>query len=147
MPYPEAMVEPMRRELTTQGVRELRTAAEVEAFLRGQKGTALLLVNSVCGCAAGGARPGLLLAMRNAVKPDQVVTVFAGQDLEATQRARAAFADLPPSSPSMVLFKDGKVVHFVPRHMIEGRDGRTVAADLARAFEQHCAKPAASPAR
>jgi putative YphP/YqiW family bacilliredoxin len=147
VPYPEAMVEPMRRELTTAGVRELRTAAEVEAFLKGQKGTALLLVNSVCGCAAGGARPGLLLALRHAVRPDQVVTVFAGQDVEATQRARAAFSDLPPSSPSMALFKDGKVVHFVPRHMIEGRDGRMVATDLVRAFEEHCAKPAASSAR
>jgi putative YphP/YqiW family bacilliredoxin len=140
------MVEPMRRELTAVGVRELRTAAEVDAFVKGQRGTALLLVNSVCGCAAGGARPGLLLALRHAVRPDQVVTVFAGQDVEATQRARAAFPEFPPSSPSMALFKDGKVVHFVPRHMIEGRDGRMVAHDLVRAFEAHCAKPAAAGA-
>src|SRR5688572_29968795 len=100
------MVEPMRRELTSVGVRELRTAQDVDAFLKGQKGTALLLVNSVCGCAAGGARPGVLLAMKHGVKPDEVVTVFAGQDLEATARARAAFPEFPPSSPSMALFKD-----------------------------------------
>jgi putative YphP/YqiW family bacilliredoxin len=141
------MVEPMRRELTQVGVRELRTPADVDAFAKGQKGTALLIVNSVCGCAAGGARPGAILALKHAVRPDLAVTVFAGQDLEATQRARALFAEFPPSSPSMALFKDGKVVHFVPRHMIEGRDGRMVAADLVQAFEKHCAKAAAAPAK
>src|SRR5262245_60865238 len=147
MPYPEEMVAPMRAELTRVGVRELRTAADVDAFAKGQRGTALLLVNSVCGCAAGGARPGLILALQHAVRPDQVVTVFAGQDLEATQHARALFPEFPPSSPSMALFKDGKVVHFVPRHMIEGRDGRRVAFDLVQASEAHCAKPAGAPSR
>jgi putative YphP/YqiW family bacilliredoxin len=141
------MVEPMRRELTQVGVKELRTPADVDAFAKGQKGTALLIVNSVCGCAAGGARPGLVLALKHGVRPDQVVTVFAGQDLEATQRARALFPEYPPSSPSMALFKDGKVVHFVPRHMIEGRDGRTVAHDLVSAFDRHCGKTATAPAK
>jgi bacilliredoxin len=147
VPYPPEMVEPMRRELTSAGVRELRTPQDVDAFAKGQKGTALLIVNSVCGCAAGGARPGVLLALKHGVRPDQTVTVFAGQDLEATQRARALFAEFPPSSPSMALFKDGKVVHFVPRHMIEGRDGRMVAHDLVQAFDKHCAKPAAAGAK
>src|SRR5439155_15787260 len=122
MPYPEEMVAPMRAELTRAGVKELRTAADVDAFAKNQKGTALLVVNSVCGCAAGGARPGVTLALENVAKPDQVVTVFAGQDTEAVARARSLFAEYPPSSPSLALFKDGKVVHFVPRHQIEGRD-------------------------
>ncbi|MCC7140145.1 MAG: BrxA/BrxB family bacilliredoxin [Planctomycetes bacterium] len=143
MPYPEEMVAPMRAELTRLGVDELRTAADVERFAKETKGTALLVVNSVCGCAAGGARPAVSLALRHAVRPDRTVTVFAGQDVEATARARAMFPEYPPSSPSMALLKDGKVVHFVPRHMIEGRDGKTIATDLVAAFEKHCAKPAA----
>jgi putative YphP/YqiW family bacilliredoxin len=133
------MVAPLRAELTRVGVKELRTAAEVDQFLSQKKGTALLVVNSVCGCAAAGARPGVTLALKHGVRPDRVATVFAGQDLEATQRARSYIADVPPSSPSMALFKDGKLVHFVPRHMIEGRDGRAVAFDLVTAFDQHCA--------
>ncbi len=144
MPYPEEMVAPMRAELTRVGAKELRTAAEVDAFMKAQKGTALLVINSVCGCAAGGARPGVAMALQSAVKPDQVVTVFAGQDTEAVAKARSYLADVPPSSPSLALFKDGKLVHFVPRHMIEGRDGRTVAFDLIGAFEKHCAKAPAS---
>jgi putative YphP/YqiW family bacilliredoxin len=144
MPYPEEMVAPMREELVRAGARELRTAAEVDAFFRGQKGTALLVVNSVCGCAAGGARPGAALALRHAVRPDQVVTVFAGQDLEATAKARSYMPEFPPSSPSMALWKDGKVVHFVPRHQIEGRDGRAVAFDLATAFDKYCTPAAAT---
>src|SRR5947207_12150379 len=141
MPYPEEMVAPMRAELTRAGARELKTPAEVDAFAKAQKGTALLVVNSVCGCAAGGARPGVLLALQNATKPDQIVTVFAGQDTDATARARGLFPEYPPSSPSLALFKDGKVVHFVPRHQIEGRDGRRVAFDLIAAFDKHCAQP------
>lgn len=141
MPYPEELVKPMREELTTAGVRELRTAAEVEAFMKERAGTAMLVVNSVCGCAAGGARPGLKLALRHAHKPDRVGTVFAGQDLEAVAKARSYFADVPPSSPSLALFKDGELVHFVPRHMIEGRDPATIARDLTNVFDSVCVAP------
>jgi putative YphP/YqiW family bacilliredoxin len=140
MPYPEELVSPMRAELTRLGVKELRTAAEVEGFAKGQKGTALLVINSVCGCAAGGARPGVAMALQHATKPDAVVTVFAGQDTDAVAKARSLFADYPPSSPSLALFKDGKVVHFVPRHQIEGRAPAMIANDLKAAFDKHCAK-------
>lgn len=143
MPYPEELVAPMRAELTRLGVKELRTAAEVDAFAKAQKGTALLVINSVCGCAAGGARPGVAMALQHGTKPDAVVTVFAGQDTDAVAKARALFADYPPSSPSMALFKDGKVVHFVPRHQIEGRAPATIASDLKAAFDKHCAKAGA----
>jgi putative YphP/YqiW family bacilliredoxin len=129
----------MRAELVHAGAKELRTAAEVDSFAKDQKGTALLVVNSVCGCAAGGARPGVTLALQNAARPDRVVTVFAGQDTDAVARARSLFPEYPPSSPSLALFKDGKVVHFVPRHQIEGRDGRRVAFDLIAAFDKFCA--------
>jgi len=139
MPYPEELVAPMRAEVARAGVKELRTAADVDAFAKGQKGTALVVVNSVCGCAAGGARPGVVLALQHANRPDQAVTVFAGQDTDATVRARSLFPEYPPSSPSIALLKDGKVVHFVPRHQIEGRDGRRVAFDLITAFDKHCA--------
>jgi putative YphP/YqiW family bacilliredoxin len=139
MPYPEELVAPMREEIVRAGATELRTAAAVDAARSATQGTTLLLVNSVCGCAAGGARPGVALALRHGVRPDRVVTVFAGQDTEATARARQWIgADVPPSSPSIALFKDGALVHFVPRHMIEGRDGRAVAFDLVNAFEKHC---------
>ncbi len=144
MPYPEEMIAPMRAELTRVGATELRTAADVDRWIADKKGTALLIVNSVCGCAAGGARPGVTVALKHAVKPDRVATVFAGQDLEATARARSYFGDVPPSSPSMAIFKDGKLVHFVPRHMIEGRDGRTVGFDLVTAFDAWCGSPAAA---
>jgi len=143
MPYPEELVAPMRAELTRLGVKELRTAAEVDAFAKTQQGTALLVVNSVCGCAAGGARPGIAMALQHAAKPDAVVTVFAGQDTDAVAKARALFADYPPSSPSMALFKDGKVVHFVPRHQIEGRAPAMIAGDLKAAFDKHCVKAGA----
>lgn len=138
MPYPETMVAPMRAELVDLGVRELRTADDVDDFFAETAGTALLLVNSVCGCAAGSARPGLARALQNDTRPDRVATVFAGQDLQATERARACFADIPPSSPSLALLRDGELVHFVPRHMIEGRDALGVAAGLIEAFEEYC---------
>ena len=141
MPYDPALVQPMRQELVDMGVRELRTAEDVDTFLADQTGTALLVVNSVCGCAAGMARPGVRLALESEIRPDSAVTVFAGVDVEATDRARAAFQDLPPSSPSLALFKDGKVVHFVPRHHIEGHEATAVAKSLTEAFEQHCATP------
>ena len=138
MPYPEEMIAPMRRELAEMGVSELRTADEVDAFFAEAGGAALVLVNSVCGCAAGSARPGLARAMGGERRPDRVVSVFAGQDLEATERARTFMGDIPPSSPSFALFKDGELVHFVPRHMVEGRDAATMAAGLVEAFEEYC---------
>jgi len=144
MPYPEEMVAPMRAELTRLGARELRTAAEVDAFMKAQKGTGLLVVNSVCGCAAGGARPALAIALQSAVKPSQVVTVFAGQDTDATAKARSYFPEVPPSSPSMALLRDGKLVDFVPRHQIEGRPPAVIAHDLVTRFEKSFGKPAAA---
>jgi putative YphP/YqiW family bacilliredoxin len=138
MPYHEEMVAPMRAELTRVGVTELRSADEVDAFFAEKSGTALVLVNSVCGCAAGSARPGLSHALNHAQRPDRVATVFAGQDLESTARARELFGDLPASSPSMALFKDGALVHFVPRHHIEGMDAGGVAAGLVEAFDAFC---------
>ena len=121
MPYNPALVAPMREEMTRMGARELTTMAEVDAALGDQKGSMLVFVNSVCGCAAGNARPALRLALQHGVKPQQVVTVFAGQDLDATARARQYFAEYQPSSPSIALIRDGEVVHFVHRHQIEGR--------------------------
>ena len=141
MPYSELLVKPMREELTAAGVEELRTAADVDRFMSEKSGTAMLVVNSVCGCAAGMARPGVRLALGEGPRPDRVATVFAGQDLEATARARGYFPDVPPSSPSIALLKDGELVRFLPRHRIEGRTAEDVAADLVRAFEE-----AATPA-
>jgi putative YphP/YqiW family bacilliredoxin len=138
VPYSPLLVKPMREELTSAGVKELLTAQDVDAFMAEKQGTALLIVNSVCGCAAGMARPGVRMALQHERKPDRVATVFAGQDLEATARARSYIADIPPSSPSMAFFKDGELVYFIPRHRIEGRDARAVASDLAAAFDEHC---------
>lgn len=139
MPYSPLLVRPMREELTSAGFVELLTADDVDRFMGERGGTALLVVNSVCGCAAGMARPGVRLALQGAVRPDRLATVFAGQDLEATARARSYFAEMPPSSPSMALFKDGKLAFFLPRHRIEGRDALDVAQDLRQAFEQAAA--------
>jgi putative YphP/YqiW family bacilliredoxin len=139
MPYDPRLVQPMREELTRIGVQELRTPQEVDSFMNQKSGTAMVVVNSVCGCAAGQARPGVRLAMQSAVKPDRIATVFAGQDLDATARAREYFAEFPPSSPSIALFKEGEVVHFVPRHIIEGRDAVSVANALVEAFNKYCA--------
>jgi putative YphP/YqiW family bacilliredoxin len=144
MPYDPRLVQPMREEMIRMGATELTTVAEVDAALGDSKGSTLVFVNSVCGCAAGNARPALAHALQQAVKPDQVFTVFAGQDLEATARARQFFADYQPSSPSMALLRDGEVVHFVHRHQIEGRAPQDVAADLVAAFERHCAKTQAA---
>ncbi len=138
--YPEMMVKPMRDELTRLGVEELRSVEEVDAALGGMQGTALVFVNSVCGCAAGGARPAMTKAMSaDGKRPDKVYTVFAGQDLDATARARSYFGEYRPSSPSAALLKDGEVVAFVHRHEIEGRSPDQIASDLVNAFEQHCA--------
>lgn len=146
MPYSPLLVKPMRDELTAVGVRELTSAPDVDAFLNDKEGTALVVVNSVCGCAAGMARPGIRLALQHGNRPDRLASVFAGQDLEATARFRSYIADIPPSSPSIALFKDGELVHFIPRHRIEGRDAESVARDLAAAFDEHCAAPAGAPA-
>jgi putative YphP/YqiW family bacilliredoxin len=132
------MVKPMREEVTRLGVQELRTAADVDAALGSETGTALVFVNSVCGCAAGSARPALSIALRHATLPGKLYTVFAGQDLEATARARSYFGEYQPSSPSVALMRDGEVVHFVHRHMIEGRSAQQIAADLAVAFDRFC---------
>ncbi|HVT58866.1 MAG TPA: BrxA/BrxB family bacilliredoxin [Thermoanaerobaculia bacterium] len=138
------LVKPMREELTQAGVQELMTAAAVDEFMNHKSGTAMLVVNSVCGCAAGKARPGVLQALQHERRPDRTATVFAGQDLEATARARSYFPDIPPSSPSIAFIKDGELVYFLPRHRIEGRDANAVASDLVAQFDQYCAAPASA---
>jgi putative YphP/YqiW family bacilliredoxin len=137
MPYNPALVAPMREEMTRMGAKELTTEAEVDGVLGDQKGTMLVFVNSVCGCAAGNARPALRPALEHQVRPQQIVTVFAGQDLQAAARARQYFSEYQPSSPSIALLRDGEVVHFVHRHQIEGRSPQAIAADLTAAFERH----------
>jgi putative YphP/YqiW family bacilliredoxin len=132
------MVQPMRDDLTRLGIKELRTPEEVEANLPNAKGTALVVVNSVCGCAAGQCRPGVAAALQHGVKPDQLFTVFAGQDKEATAKAREYFAPYPPSSPSIALMKDGELIYFIERHQIEDRSAQEIAADLTDAFDRFC---------
>ncbi|MBP7167083.1 MAG: BrxA/BrxB family bacilliredoxin [Bacteroidia bacterium] len=140
MPYPEQLCAPMRKELTSVGFTELMTAGDVDAHIPSATGTTLLVVNSVCGCAAGAARPGVKLAlMANDAKPDHLVTVFAGQEAEATAQARKYLAPYPPSSPAMALFKDGKLVHMLERHNIEGHSAEMIAENLVAAFDEFCA--------
>jgi putative YphP/YqiW family bacilliredoxin len=137
--YPEQLVAPMRQELVNAGFEELRTAEQVDLALTPNSGTVLVVVNSVCGCAAGSARPGVRMALDKAAnKPSRLTTVFAGNDAEATARARSYFAPYPPSSPAMALFKDGELVHFIERHHIEGRSAQMIADNLLMAFEQYC---------
>ncbi len=137
--YDPTLVQPMRDETVAMGLEELTTVAAVDAVLGNHSGTALVLVNSVCGCAAGTARPGLKLAMSHDVTPDKAYSVFAGVDTEATQRARSYFGEeFQPSSPSMALLRDGEVVAMLHRHMIEGRSPEEIAADLTAAFDKHC---------
>jgi putative YphP/YqiW family bacilliredoxin len=133
------MIKPMREELTTIGFDELKTPDDVAAFMAQKDGSALLVINSVCGCAAGQARPGVRMALDRGVRPDRLATVFAGQEVEAAKAVRGHFADIPPSSPSFALFKDGELVYFVPRHRIEGRTAEDVAVDLAGAFARELA--------
>jgi bacilliredoxin len=140
--YPEEMVQPMREELTRIGFREMRTPAEVDSVLAETRGTTLVVVNSICGCAAGKARPAVALALRHAVRPETLTTVFAGQDVEATERARSYFAEYPPSSPSIALLRDGKPVYILERQQIEGRMPEEIAGQLTAAFDRFC--PAAS---
>jgi len=132
------IVQPMRDDLTKIGITELRTPEEVEAKLPTAKGTTLVVINSVCGCAAGQCRPGVAQALQNDAVPDNLFTVFAGQDKEATAKAREYFLPYPPSSPSIALLKDGELVHFIERHQIENRSAAEIAADLTAAFNQHC---------
>lgn len=138
--YPEEDVKPMREELEAVGARSLRSAQDVDSVLGQSAGTVLVIVNSVCGCAAGGARPGVSAALQNRVIPDQVTTVFAGVDREATARARDYITTHPPSSPSIALFKDGKVVYMMERQMIEGKMPDQIAAELAAAFDRFCTR-------
>ena len=141
--YDEMLVAPMRQELTRLGIQETRTAQEVDAVLGERKGTVLVVVNSVCGCAAGNARPAVAMALQNDVKPDKMITVFAGNDREATTRAREYFTGYRPSSPSIALIRDGEVVKMFERHQIEGRHASDIANELKSAFEQYCAKATA----
>lgn len=143
--YPEEVVRPMREELTQLGFKELRTAQEVDSVLAGSKGTALVVVNSICGCAAGKARPGVARALTHHARPDLLTTVFAGHDNDATARAREYFTGYAPSSPSIALLRDGKLVFMLERRQIEGRMAEQIAADLAAAFDRFCT-PAAPQA-
>ena len=140
MPYPEILLRPMREELTRLGVEELRTADDVERSFDA-RGTTLVVVNSVCGCAARNARPAVAMALQHEHRPDRATTVFAGQDLEATSAARARFHGYAPSSPSIALLKDGEVVFMLERHQIEGRDADQIADDLVGAFDRVCGSP------
>jgi putative YphP/YqiW family bacilliredoxin len=141
--YPEEIVIPMKEELTDHGFSELLTSSEVEAQLA-KGGTTLVMVNSVCGCSAGTARPGVLMAVANsAIKPDYLTTSFAGFDIEAVKTLRQHLLPYPPSSPAIALFKDGQLVHFIERHQIEGRPAPVIAHNLISAFEQHCKKETA----
>ena len=147
MPYPEEMVAPMRAELVRLGAKELRTAAEVDAFMKSQKGTALLVVNSVCGCAAGQARPGVVKALSHQRVPDRLLSVFAGQDLDATARARSYFTGYSPSSPNVALLKDGTVVFMLQRYQIQGLDAGELARAVTAAFDAHLGASAAPAPR
>lgn len=138
MPYPEMLVAPMRAELTNSGFTELKTAEEVENAMNNNNETTLVVVNSVCGCAAGSARPGILKSLGGDKKPAKLLTVFAGQDLDAVSKAREFMAPYPPSSPAIALFKNGEIVHMVERHMIEGRTADMIADNLLGAYQQHC---------
>src|ERR1700756_157201 len=142
--YPEIMVIPMREELTRLGIEELRTPEEVDRSLKNQTGTAMVIVNSICGCAAGRMRPAVRLALQNAsARPDRSFSVFAGQDKEATDRARSYFTGQPPSSPSIAILRDGKLAYMLPRRDIESREAPAIAADLKAAFDRFCGKSAA----
>jgi putative YphP/YqiW family bacilliredoxin len=137
--YPEHLVAPMRGDLTVAGFKELKTAAEVDQQMANKQGTNLLVINSVCGCAAGAARPGIRWALQNSTKkPDQLTTVFAGVDTEAVAKARQYTLPYPPSSPAIALFKDGELVHFVERHHIEGRNAQMIGQHLVEVFEEFC---------
>jgi putative YphP/YqiW family bacilliredoxin len=138
--YPEIMVIPMREELTRLGIEELRTAEEVDSVLKAQPGTAMVIVNSICGCAAGRMRPAVRMALQNAAHPDKSFTVFAGQDVQATERARSYFTGQPPSSPAIAILRDGQLVYMMPRRDIESREAPAIAAELKAALDKFCGK-------
>lgn len=138
MPYPEIMIKPMREDLTRLGVEELRTAEDVDETVTTTDGTLMVIVNSICGCAAGKARPGVALALQHEVKPNKVATVFAGADIEATERARSYFKGYGPSSPSIAILKNGELLYMLERYQIEGRDATQIAGELTKAFDQYC---------
>lgn len=142
MAYPEYFVAPMREELTRHGVAEARTPEDVDKLLGPGSGSVMVVVNSVCGCAAGKARPGIVDSLGHGVKPDTVATVFAGGDVAATARVREILSDYPPSSPSVAIFEDGKPVYFMPRSQIEGSDAMMISTALKQAYDEHCAKTA-----
>jgi len=139
MPYPEIMIRPMREELTRLGAEELKTPEAVDEAVTTNEGTLMVIVNSICGCAAGKARPGVAMALQHDVKPDKVATVFAGADIEATERARSYFKGYRPSSPSIAILKGGELVYMLERFQIEGRDATQIAQELTSAFDQYCA--------
>jgi putative YphP/YqiW family bacilliredoxin len=145
--YPEQFVQPMRAELTNIGFRELRTAQDVDAVLKTETRPTLVVVNSICGCAAGKARPAIAMALKNAARPDLLTTVFAGQDTDATERARSYFTGYRPSSPSIALMRDGKIVFMLERQQIEGRDPFSIATDLTAAFNRFCTPATAGAAQ
>jgi|SRR4051794_21034964 putative YphP/YqiW family bacilliredoxin len=136
--YPEIMVVPMREELTRLGIEELRTSEQVDQQLKNRSGTTMVVVNSICGCAAGRMRPAVRMALQNSVKPDKAFSVFAGQDTDATERARSYFTGYPPSSPSIAILRDGQLVYMMPRRDIESREAPAIAADLKAAFDRYC---------
>jgi len=140
MPYPEIMIRPMREDLTRLGFEELKTPEAVDATVQNTKGTLMVVVNSICGCAAGKARPGVALALQHNAKPDKIATVFAGADIEATERARSYFTGYRPSSPSVALLKDGKLVYMLERYQIEGRGPQQIAEELTQAFDKYCSQ-------
>jgi len=142
--YPEIMVIPMREELTRLGIEELLQPEQVDQALKDRPGTTMVVVNSICGCAAGRMRPAVRMAMQNAVKPDHAYSVFAGQDTAATERARGYFTGQMPSSPSIAILRDGQLVYMMPRRDIESREAPAIAADLKAAFDKFCAKPVSS---
>ena len=138
MPYPEMMIAPMRQDLVRVGFSEMKTPEEVDTVLSADKGTTLVAVNSVCGCAAAMMRPAVYMSLQGEKRPEVLTTVFAGQDMEATERTREYIVGFPPSSPSVALFKDGDLVYFMERHLIEGRNPEDIASDLRTAYEEHC---------
>jgi putative YphP/YqiW family bacilliredoxin len=137
--YPEIMIIPMREELKRLGIQELKTAVDVDRELAAKQGTAMVVVNSICGCAAGRMRPAVRIALQNSSRPERMYTVFAGQDAEATERARSYFTGRRPSSPSIAILQDGRLVHMLERSDIEHRDSADIAAELKRVFDQYCA--------
>jgi len=143
MQYPEIMIRPMREDLVRLGFEELKTVAAVDDAVKNTRGTLMIVVNSVCGCAAGKARPGVALALQHEARPDRLATVFAGADIEATERARGYFTGYPPSSPSVGILKDGQLVYMLERWQIEGRGPEEIAAELKRAFDECCAQTTA----